>query len=168
MTTSPGRRTSRASTRPPTRSGPSPDCDRDLRRGAWAGRELLALPLDPLLPDGATAELRHDIEVTEVAGVILEKMEQNPLKGGRLGTVPAGSRSTDTGQVVVLDDCPAANRLGLQGSKEILSGLLGCDAPPVASLVTPRLVHLTAIEAPLKPAQLDEGEVLDQLQRSPS
>jgi len=106
--------------------------------------------------------------VTEVAGVLLEKMEQNPLKGGRRSTVPAGSRPTDTGQVVVLDDCPATNRLGLQGSKEILGGLLGCDAPPVASLIAPRLVDLTALEAPLKPTQLDEGEVLDQLQRRPS
>ncbi len=87
--------------------------------------------------------------------------------GGGAPSQP-GSRPTDTGQVVVLDDCPATNRLGLQGSKEILGGLLGCDAPPVASLIAPRLVDLTALEAPLKPTQLDEGEVLDQLQRRPS
>ena len=50
-----------------------------------------------LFPDGTAAEFGDDIQVTEVPGVLLEEVEQNPLESGGFGAVPAGAWSTDTG-----------------------------------------------------------------------
>ena len=45
-----------------------------------------------LLPDGTATEFRDDIQVTEVPGVLLEEVEQNPFESGGFGAVPAGGQ----------------------------------------------------------------------------
>jgi hypothetical protein len=124
--------------------------------------------LTRLLPDGTAAQFRNDVEVTEVPGVLLDEVDENPLESGRCGAVPASSWSTDAGQVVSLDDGPATVGLGLECSDETFGGLFRFDVPPVGSSIAPRILDLTALEAPLEPAQLDEGEVLDQFPRGPT
>jgi hypothetical protein len=91
--------------------------------GAAGYRELeprvSKLRLGPLLPDGAAAELCHDIEVTEAAGVLLEEMEQHTLEGDRLSTIPAESWSTDVSQVVGLDALAEAQAAARAAEKTI-------------------------------------------------
>jgi hypothetical protein len=50
----------------------------------------------PLLAGWAVGELDHDVEVTEVAGVLLDKVEQDPLQGRRPRAVPAGTWLADS------------------------------------------------------------------------
>ena len=59
-------------------------------------------------------ELDDDVQVTEVPGVLLEQVKQDPFQGGRVRAVPALARLPHLGQLVGLDDGPAAPGLFLQ------------------------------------------------------
>lgn len=64
--------------------------------------------MELLLADRSVGQLDNDVEMAEVAGVLLDQVEQHPFERGRLGTVPAGAGLPDGGQVVALDDAPSA------------------------------------------------------------
>ena len=84
--------------------------------GAGAAREgrLDGGAESGLFANRTAAELRHDIEVPEMAGVLLEQVEENPFERRRVGAVPAGTWLADGVQVVGLDDRPSALALGSQ------------------------------------------------------
>ncbi len=55
------------------------------------------------LADRPVGELGDDVQVAEVARILLQQVEQNPFERGRVGAVPSGARLTDIGEVVGLD-----------------------------------------------------------------
>jgi hypothetical protein len=59
----------------------------------------------------AGREFGDDIQVTEVPGVLLQQVEQDPLQGGRVGAVPPVAGLAHVGQVMGLDDGPAPRGL---------------------------------------------------------
>jgi len=103
-----------------------------------------------------------------VAGVLLEEVEQDPLQGGGRCAVPAVAGLAHLVEVVPGDDRGAAFRLGVQRGEEALQGLVWRHVPAVVGVIAPRVGDGAAFEAPLKPAQLDVRQVLEQLKRRPA
>jgi hypothetical protein len=99
--------------------------------------------------------------VTQVPGVLLEQVEQDPLQRGGVIAVPALARLSHLAEIVGLDDGPAAPGLLTQVIQEADEGLAGADVPAVALAVAPRLADVAALEAPLEPAELDVAQVLE-------
>jgi hypothetical protein len=106
--------------------------------------------------------------VAEVPGVLLEQVEQDPLQGRRVGAAPAVTGFPDVVEIVGLDDDPAPGGLLAQVSEEAREVLAGAEVPAAALAVGPRIADVTALEAPLQPAQLDVAQVLDQFERRPA
>jgi len=90
------------------------------------------------------------------------------MSGYVVGAVPAGTWLADGVQVVGLNDRPAALALGSKRREELVGGLVRGDIPPPVAMVSPRVGDVASGEPPLQPAQLDESEVLDQLERGPA
>ena len=67
-----------------------------------------------LLSELAGGELADDVEVAEVAGVLLGQVEQDPLKRCRPGSVPPVARLADVSKVTGLHGGPVACRLSAQ------------------------------------------------------
>ena len=57
-----------------------------------------------LLPDLTVGEFGDNVEVSEVAGVFLDQMEQDAFERCGVGTVPAGTWFAHLDQIVGLDD----------------------------------------------------------------
>src|SRR5450759_3052444 len=123
-----------------------------------AGRTLL-------LPELPVGEFGDDVEVSEVASVFLDQMEQDAFERRRVGTVPAGAWFAHLGQIVGLDDGSAALGLYPKGGHEVVERLLFCEIPTVAAVVAPRIGDRTALKTPFEPPQLDIRQMLEQLDR---
>ena len=78
------------------------------------------------LPELTVGEFGDDVEVSEVAGVLLNQMEQDALERRGLGTVPSRTWFAHLGQIVGLDDVSGA------------IGLL-CEGRPRGGRASPRL-----------------------------
>ena len=119
---------------------------------------------------GRTAgELAGDVEVAEVAGILLEQMEQDPLERGR-GAVawPPVTGPASLAEVMRLDDGPGAGGLRTQRSSQPFETLAGGDMPVAVAIVAPGFGDIAALEAPLQPAQLDVGAMVEQFGRCPA
>jgi len=103
-----------------------------------------------------------------VPGVLLEQVEQDPFQGGGVGASPAVAGFPDLVQVVGLDDGAGPLRLAAQVGQEAGQGLLGPDGPAAIAVVGPWVGEMTALEAPLEPAQLDVTQMPEQLERVPA
>lgn len=108
-----------------------------------------------LLPELPVGEFGDDVEVSEMAGVLLNQMEQDAFERRGVGTVPSGTWFACLGQIVGLDDGSAALGLYAKGGHELVERLLDCDVPAVATVVAPRIGDGTAFEAPFEPPQPD-------------
>jgi hypothetical protein len=109
--------------------------------------------------------------VAHVPGVLLEQVEQDPLEGRRVGTVPALAQLAHLVERVGGDDGAAPRGLDVQPVQQRGGRLFGPDGPAAlraALVVSPRVAHVPALEAPLQPAQLDVAQVLDQFERRPA
>src|SRR5215470_5910774 len=117
-----------------------------------AGADFWARP--PVsLPGRAAGELGDDVEVADMAGVLLQQVEQDPLQRGRVRPVPPRPGLAGLGQVVGLDDGPGALRLNPQRRGQRLQRLILSDVPPAVTPVAPRVADiLAALEPPLQPA----------------
>ena len=71
-------------------------------------------PFGSLLLRGAGGELGDDVQVADVPGVLLKQVEQDPLKGGRVGAVPPLTGLAHLIEPVRHDDGPAPRTLGAQ------------------------------------------------------
>jgi hypothetical protein len=103
-----------------------------------------------------------------VAGVLLDQVEQDPLEGGRVGAVPAGTGPAHLVEVVGGADDAAAFGLAAQVGEQRGRGFLVGDGPAIAVAVGPWVADVAAFEAPLKPAPLDVAQVLEQLEGRPA
>ena len=83
-------------------------------------------------------------------------------------TLPPLSVDTDLLEGVRLDDGPSAYAACGQGGHDVGRRLTRVDVPAAVLVVSPRVRYLLALEAPLEPAHLDEGQVLGELERRPS
>jgi hypothetical protein len=72
-----------------------------------------------LLADRAVDKFADYVEVADMAGVLLEQVQQNSLKRGRRSAVPPLAGLPDLVQRVSFDDSAAADCLGLEGCHEI-------------------------------------------------
>jgi hypothetical protein len=106
--------------------------------------------------------------MTQVPGVLLEQVEQDPFQGGRRGAVPAGAGLAHLGQVMGLHDGPGPARLVAQAGQQAGKGRIRRNVPAAAVPVAPWVADVAALEAPLQPAQLDVAQVLGQLERRPA
>jgi hypothetical protein len=106
--------------------------------------------------------------VTQVPGVLLEQVEQDPLQGGRVGAAPAVTGLSRLAEIMRLDDGPGPFGLRAQVSQEAGQGLAGAYGPAAAGPVAPWVADVAALEAPLQPAQLDVTQVLGQFERRPA
>ena len=88
---------------------------------AWRGP---GRPAWSLLSYLAIRELADDVEVADVAGVLLDQVEQDPLKCRRPGFVPCVARVADVGKVMGFHDGPAARRLSVQRRHKLLERLV--------------------------------------------
>jgi hypothetical protein len=103
-----------------------------------------------------------------VPGVFLHEVEQDPVQcRGRL-PIPPFAGLSGVAEVVGFDDRRAARRLLGQFTKQVVERLLRRHVPPSVTPIGPGICHLAALEPPLEPAQLDEGQVFEQLQRRPA
>ena len=134
------------------------------RAGGTTGRSAGKVSFPTLAGD----DLDHDIQVTQVPGVLLEQVEQDPLQGRRVGADPAFTGLAHLGQIVGGDDGPAPRGLAGQVGQEAGQRLVRADGPAVAVAIAPRVADVAALESPLQPAQLDVAQVLGQLQRRPA
>ena len=100
------------------------------------------------LSDLSVGEFGDDVEVPEVAGVLLNEMEQDAFQRRWIVTVPAETGFADLGEIVRLDNRSAAPGLRVKRGAEVLERLLGCDVPTVAAVVAPRIGDRKAFEAP--------------------
>jgi hypothetical protein len=103
-----------------------------------------------------------------VAGVLLDQVEQDPLKYRGPGFVPPFARLADVSKIMGLHYGPAARRLGVQGRHKLLKRLIGGHIPAAIPVVAPRVGDRAAFEAPLQPPQLVMGNMLEQLDRRPA
>jgi hypothetical protein len=71
-------------------------------------------------------------------------------------------------EVVGFDDGAGPAGLVGQAGQEAGQGLVGLDRPAAVLAVGPGVGEVSALEAPLEPAQLDVAQVLEQLQRRPA
>jgi hypothetical protein len=106
--------------------------------------------------------------MTQVPGVLLDQVEQDPFQGRGVGAVPAVAGFPDLVEVVGLHDGAGPPGLIEQVGHEAGQGLLGSDRPAAISTIGPRVGDLAALEAPLEPAQLHVPQVLGQLERRPA
>jgi hypothetical protein len=95
-------------------------------------------------------------------------VEQDPLQGGRIRAVPAFAGLAHLVEVVGFDDRAGPLGLVVQAGQEAGQGLVGTDCPAAVLVVGPGVGEVTALEAPLEPAQLDVAQVLEQFQRRPA
>jgi hypothetical protein len=65
-----------------------------------------------------------------VAGLLLDQVEQDPLKGRRPGCVPPVTRLADVSKVMGFHDGPAACRLSVQRRHKLFERLAGGNRPP--------------------------------------
>src|ERR1039458_9243076 len=82
-----------------------------------------------LLSGLAAGKLTGDVEVAGVACVLLEQVEQDPLKGGGIRSVPPVARLANLSEVVGFNDGPGARRLGVQRRHQPVECLAGSDVP---------------------------------------
>ncbi len=106
--------------------------------------------------------------MTDVTRVLLQQVEQDPLKRRRIGAVPPLARLADLIQVMGLHDGPGPRGLGVQGRDQPGECLLRSDVPAVIAAVTPGIGDIAAFEALFEPPHLHEGEVLEQPERCPA
>jgi hypothetical protein len=71
------------------------------------------VPAEGLLSNLAVDELADDVEMTDVAGVLLEQVEQNPLECRRITSVPPVARLAAVSKIVGFHDGPGASGLGV-------------------------------------------------------
>ena len=76
-----------------------------------------------LLPELPVGEFGDDVEVSEVAGVFLDQVEQDAFEGWGVGTVPAGTWFAHLCQIVGLDDGSAALGLYPKAGHEVVDCL---------------------------------------------
>jgi maleylpyruvate isomerase len=112
-----------------------------------------------LLSDPAAGELTDDVEVADVASVLLEKVEQDTLQRRRLGTVPPVARLADVGKVVGFDERPSPCGLRVQCRYQLFERLIGSNVPAAIPVFGPRIADIAAFEAPLEPSQLVMGKM---------
>jgi hypothetical protein len=106
--------------------------------------------------------------VTQVPGVLLEQVEQDPFQGRGVGAVPALAGFPGRIEIVGLDDGAGPTGLVEQVGQEAGQGFLGPDGPAAIGVIGPWVGEGAALEAPLEPAQLDVAQVLGQLERCPA
>ena len=87
------------------------------------------------------------------------------VAGGRRPTARPAGRLV---KVVRGDHRRLRAACAVNAASKLIQGLIRRDVPAVLPLVAPRVGDVAALESPLKPAQLDEGEVLEQLNRGPA
>ena len=85
--------------------------------------------------------------MADVAGVLLEQMEQDPLEGRRIVAVPPVARLAYVGKVVGLDDGPGTHRLGAKARDQLRERLVGGYVPAAVPAVGKRVADI----APSKP-----------------
>jgi hypothetical protein len=121
-----------------------------------------------LFPGPAVGQFHHDVELANVARVLLEQVEQDPFERRRIGAIPPLAGLADVGEIMGADDNPGPFGLGVEVRDQAIHGLVGGDIPAVIPGIGPRLGDVTALEAPVEPAHLDVPEVLEQLDRCPA
>src|ERR1035438_10369382 len=70
-------------------------------------------------------------------------------------------------EVVATNDRRGAKTAPAQFVHERIEGVVRTDAPVIAYVVSPRLVHSMPLESPFEPPHFDIRQVFDQLQRRP-
>jgi hypothetical protein len=123
------------------------------------------VPPGALLSELAVGELGDDVEVAEVAGVLLEQVKQDPLECRGIGSVPPVARLATVSKIMGFHDGPGAGGLGVQHRHQSAERLSRSDVPVAIPVVTPGIGDIAALEPPLQPAQLVIGKVLEQLDR---
>jgi hypothetical protein len=106
--------------------------------------------------------------VADVPRVLLQQVKQHALQRRRIRAVPALARLPDVGEIVRLDDRTAAVSLLTQAGQQCVQRFFRADVPPSVPLFGPWVVYNAPLEAPLEPAEFDEAQVLDQLERGPA
>jgi hypothetical protein len=94
----------------------------------------------------AVGEFAADVEVADVAGVLLQQVEQDPLECRRL--VPPVARLADVSEVMGFHDGPAACGLGVQRRYQLAECLVGSDVPAAIAVVGPGVADVAAFLAP--------------------
>src|SRR5215471_18678030 len=93
-------------------------------------------------------QLADDVQVPEVAGVLLHQMEQDTLQRRGRFAAPPLARPADVVQVVGFDDRPAAPRLFGQLAEQVIEGLRRADVPAVVPPVAPGVTDVATLEPP--------------------
>jgi len=127
--------------------------------GARSGREPLTAPL---ASSGGQA-MRWGTARDDA-----DQVEQDPLKCRRPGCVPPIARLANVSKVMGFHDGPAACRLSVQRRHKLFERLAGSHVPAAIPVLAPRVGDRAAFEAPLQPAQLVMGNMLEQLDRRPA
>src|SRR3954447_2039484 len=141
------------------RNDPSPQGDVSAVSGCEEGS---------LLADRSRRQLDDDVELAEVAGVLLQQMEQHPLQGRRLRARPPRPWLSALVEAVPLDDLPATRPLAAEPDDHLGQAHARRNLPPAVLLVRPRVTDVVAQEAPLQPPALDVLQMDPQLQRRPA
>ena len=116
----------------------------------------------------AGGEFGHDVQVADVPGVLLQQVKQDPLESRGVRAVPAFAGLSHLVQVVGLDDGLAPRGLLAQAGQQGGERLVGIHPPAATFAVAPRVTDVTALEAPLQPAQFHVAQVLGQFERRPA
>jgi len=106
--------------------------------------------------------------VADVAGVLLEQVEQHAFQGWRIGAVPALAGLPDLVEIMSRDDRATACRLLGELGQQRIQRFAGSDIPAPVTPIAPRIFDGAALEAPFKPAPLHMAQVLEQFQWGPS
>jgi hypothetical protein len=116
--------------------------------------------------DGSVDQLPYDVQLADVARILLQQMGEDPAERWRI----AGEPATEPGPIGQLSIAP--DGFGARGDRDPSCRQVGdvvvrCNEPalPVRSLVASRVWHLLGFEAPLHPTPLHEDKVLEQSER---
>src|ERR1039458_8149765 len=95
-------------------------------------------------------------------------MKEDSLQRRWLVSLPSRTGLPLVVEFVAMNDCRGAKTTRAQFSHERVEGVVRTDAPVIANVLTPRLVHSLPLESPFEPPHFDVRQVFDQLQRGGS
>src|ERR1700722_15009626 len=116
----------------------------------------------------AAGQLADNVELPEGGGVLLPQGEKDAPQRGRPVCAPPLAGPADVRQIMGLDRGPAASGLGAQRCYQLRQRLVGGDIPAAIPVIGPGVTDVAAFKAPLQPAQLVVGDMLEQLERGPA
>src|ERR671911_613602 len=133
---------------------------------SWSQSVITTSAVTPSLPDGTVELLAEDVGVADVAGRLLDHVDQDPAPA-QLPALAPGMLDDLVQRGRGGHDLAAAVALGLVEGEDVSGGLAGLDAPVgVRVLLGPGEADLLAVPHPLEPRALHVGQVLDQAEQA--